>query len=1072
MTLQETVMKNPLHPIPSPAGNPLIGNLLSVNAKAPLQSLMELTRELGPIYWLNMMGKPMIVASGPEIVKELSDESRFDKSVRGPLRRVRTIGGDGLFTSDTTAPNWSKAHNILMPTFSQQAMVGYLPQMIDIAEQLMLKWERLNADDEVDVARDMTGLTLDTVGLCGFDFRFNSFYREDFHPFIGALTRTLETSMLQRQIPLEDIALRSRFKQQEKDVSYMNKLVDDIISERRRSGGDQNDLLNFMLAGTDKVTGEGLSDENIRFQINTFLIAGHETTSGLLSFTMYYLLKNPDILAKAYAEVDAVLGHDIANPPTITQIGKLDYIRAVLSEALRLWPTAPAFSLSPFNDELVAGKYPLKKGSFITVLLPMLHRDESVWGKNAEAFNPENFSREAEAARPPYAYKPFGNGQRACIGRQFAMQEAVLVVAMILQRFQIFDHSNYELKIKETLSLKPDGFYMKVKRRPEVVRGEARPSASVNDPAETSKEFIRRPSHDTKLTVLFGSNLGTTENLAREIASAGDLNGFDTTLAPLDEYTANLPREGAVIIASASYNGAAPDNAARFIDWLATAAATEVAGVRFMVFGCGNRDWASTYQDIPRTIDDRLSELGATRLGDRIEADAREGIDGIFQQWLEEAWPILGRAFELDIDFDAPIVKPPLYDVTVSHSVTANPVATTAGAIPMTVVENRELQNSEQSGRSTRHIVLKLPENMDYEPGDHLCVVGRNSAKQVDRALARFGFDEGSYIQVAVNGGRRSPFPSGSTFSVKHLAEAYGELQAVASQNDIATMLSHTRCPNTRGQLEALANTSDSTLYRSEVFVKRKSILDLLEEFPACELPFAIYMEMIPWMSPRYYSISSSNKAKPGQVSISVGVVEGPAYSGNGMYEGVCSTSLRDTPPGETVQAVIKKPTNQFRMPTDPTVPIVMIGPGTGVAPFIGFIQERSVLQAQGTELGAAHLFFGCRHPDQDFIYRRELEEAHSAKIIQLHTAFSRLTDQRDYVQDSIKKNWSSLWPLLRDNAVIYICGDGAMMEPDVKNTLIQLYMEQSNTALAQGQAWMEQLTDEGRYVLDVWAGG
>jgi cytochrome P450/NADPH-cytochrome P450 reductase len=1066
-------MQNPLHPIPSPSGNPIIGNLFSVDAKAPLQSLMELTRELGPIYWLNMMGKPMIIASGPEIVKELSDETRFDKTVRGPLRRVRSIGGDGLFTSDTKAPNWSKAHNILMPTFSQQAMVDYLPQMIDIAEQLMLKWERLNADDQVDVVRDMTGLTLDTVGLCGFDFRFNSFYREDFHPFIGALTRTLEISMLQRQIPLEDIALRSRLKQQIVDVSFMNKLVDDIISERRRSPGGQNDLLNFMLAGTDKVTGEGLSDENIRFQINTFLIAGHETTSGLLSFTLYYLLKYPDVLAKAQAEVDSVLGHDIARPPTIAQIGKLDYVRAVLSEALRLWPTAPAFSLSPYKDELVAGKYPLKKGSYITVLLPMLHRDASIWGENAEEFNPDNFSKEAEANRPPYAYKPFGNGQRACIGRQFAMQEAVLVIGMILQRFQLFDHNNYDLKIKETLSLKPDGFYIKVKPRPEVVRGESPSIVPSQEPTSAASDaYIQRPNHGTKLTVIFGSNLGSTENLAREIASAGDLNGFDTRLATLDEYTGNLPKDGAVVIASSSYNGTPPDNAAKFVEWIKTASAQEVEGVQYVVFGCGNRDWASTYQDIPRLLDDRLSELGANRLCGRVEADAREGLDGTFQPGLAEIWPKIGQALALDIDLSTPIDKPPLYNVEVTHSITANPVASTAGAVPMRVLENRELQNSEQSGRSTRHIVLELPEGLDYEPGDHLCVVGKNSATLVARALNRFGFDENSYIRVSVNGGRRSPFPSGSTFSVKRLAQVYGELQAVATQSDIATMLQHTRCPNTRSQLEALANLSDDTVYRSAVFNKRKSILDLLEELPACELPFEIYMEMIPWMVPRYYSISSSNKVNPGQCSVSVGVVEGPAFTGNGQYEGVCSTCLRDTQPGETVQAVIRKSTNQFHLPKDPMVPIVMIGPGTGVAPFMGFIQERKALQGQGASLGDAHLFFGCRHSDQDFIYRAELEQAHADNLVELHTAFSRQTDERVYVQDNIRKNWSFLWPLLNSNAVIYICGDGAMMEPDVKNTLIQLYMEETNVPLQQGQAWLEQLGRDGRYVLDVWAGG
>jgi cytochrome P450/NADPH-cytochrome P450 reductase len=283
--------------------------------------------------------------------------------------------------------------------------------------------------------------------------------------------------------------------------------------------------------------------------------------------------------------------------------------------------------------------------------------------------------------------------------------------------------------------------------------------------------------------------------------------------------------------------------------------------------------------------------------------------------------------------------------------------------------------------------------------------------------------------------------------------------------------LQHTRCPNTRSALEALANLADSDLYRSEVFIKRKSILDLLEEFPACELPFEIYMEMIPWMAPRYYSISSSNKASPGQCSVSVGVVEGPAFAGNGRYEGVCSTYLRDTQPGDTIQAVIKKPTNQFRLPEDPAVPILMVGPGTGVAPFIGFIQERKALKDQAVTLGDAHLFFGCRHPDQDFIYRTELELAQADNLVQLHTAFSRLTEERVYVQDSIKKNWSAIWPLLQSNAVIYICGDGAMMEPDVRNTLIQLYMEETNVPQQQGQAWLEQLGREGRYVLDVWAG-
>ena len=145
--------KAALERIPMPEKTPFLGNMLSVDKDKPLQSLMDLTRELGPIYRMDMMGKPMVIVSGADLVDELCDESRFDKAVRGALRRVRAIGGDGLFTGDTQEPNWSKAHNILLPTFSRQAMNNYMPMMLDVANQLVLKWERMNDDDEIDIER-------------------------------------------------------------------------------------------------------------------------------------------------------------------------------------------------------------------------------------------------------------------------------------------------------------------------------------------------------------------------------------------------------------------------------------------------------------------------------------------------------------------------------------------------------------------------------------------------------------------------------------------------------------------------------------------------------------------------------------------------------------------------------------------------------------------------------------------------------------------------------------------------------------------------------------------------------
>ncbi|BCH24465.1 bifunctional cytochrome P450/NADPH--P450 reductase [Mesorhizobium sp. L-8-3] len=1063
-----------LHPIPNPPGRPVVGNMLTVDSDTPLQSLMQLTREHGPIFKLNMMGTPLVVVSGASLVEEICDEKRFDKAVRGSLRRIRAAAGDGLFTSDTAEPNWSKAHNILLPTFAQRAMAGYLPLMQDIAGQLCLKWERLNADDEIDVVHDMTALALDTIGVCGFDYRFNSFYRRDYHPFIDALTRTLETCMVQRGLPFEKVVLKRRLRQLREDVSFMSKLVDDIIRERRRGGGDQaqKDLLNFMLAGVDKQTGESLSDENIRYQIITFLIAGHETTSGLLSFTLYFLVNNPDVLARAYEEVDRVFGSDLAAMPTFHQVNQLTYVQQILNEALRLWPTAPAIGLYPYKNEVIGDRYSLKKGTFVTLLTLMLHRDPSVWGPEPEKFNPDNFSREAEAARPAHAFKPWGNGQRACIGRQFAMQEATLVLGMILQRFQLFDHLKYQLKIKESLSIKPDGFRIKVKPRPGRTRSAFVPGAVLADQGDKQAQVVsaKRPSHGTRATILFGSNLGTTEELARTVAQSAELNGFETTFADLDSHVGALPKEGAVIIASASYNGAPPDNATRFVKWLDEAGPGAVAGVNYLVFGCGNRDWASTFQATPRFIDERLEALGGRRVIPRGEADAREDLDGHFQSWFKDLWPRLGKALELDVDFSEQTKAEPLYQVEIVQGAPVNPAVGQAGAREMTVLANRELQDSAASGRSTRHIEVALPEGMIYRPGDHLCVVPVNARELVERVERRFGFGPDTQIRLATTGGRHAPFPADGPVPLRRILSDYVELQHVATRKQVETMAEHTRCPVTRPKLQALA-AEGAEAYRSEVFVKRKSVLDLLEEFPACELPFGLYLEMLPLMAPRYYSISSSPSAAQGRCAITVGVVEGPARSGSGIYKGVCSNHLVDKGEGAVIHATVKETKAGFRLPDDPARPVIMIGPGTGLAPFRAFLQERAALKAAGTTLGPAMLFFGCRHPDQDFLYRGELEAMAAQGLADLHVAFSRLAGEKTYVQDLLWKERTTVWRLIEAGAHIYVCGDGSRMEPDVKRALARIYAEEKDVDVEAADAWTDEMSRTSRYVLDVWAG-
>src|SRR6478609_1615324 len=1076
--------KNRLSPIPHPPTKPVVGNMLSLDSAAPVQHLTRLAKELGPIFWLDMMGSPIVVVSGHDLVDELSDEKRFDKTVRGALRRVRAVGGDGLFTADTREPNWSKAHNILLQPFGNRAMQSYHPSMVDIAEQLVNKWERLNADDEIDVVHDMTALTLDTIGLCGFEYRFNSFYRRDYHPFVESLVRSLETIMMTRGLPFEQLWMQKRRKTLAEDVAFMNKMVDEIIAERRKSAegiDDKKDMLAAMMTGVDRSTGEQLDDVNIRYQINTFLIAGHETTSGLLSYTIYALLKHPNILKKAYDEVDRVFGPDVNAKPTYQQVTQLTYITQILKEALRLWPPAPAYGISPLQDETIGGKYKLKKNTFITILVLALHRDPSVWGPNPDAFDPENFSREAEAARPVNAWKPFGNGQRACIGRGFAMHEAALAIGMILQRFKLIDHQRYQMHLKETLTIKPDGFKIKVRPRTDNDRGTYAGRTTTAAAASTATPTPRartRPGHNTPLLVLYGSNLGTAEELATRVADLAEVNGFATKLAPLDDFAGQLPEQGGVLIFCASYNGAPPDNATQFVKWLGTDLPKDAfAKVRYAVFGCGNSDWAATYQSVPRMIDEQLVAHGARGVYARGEGDARSDLDGQFESWFAKLAPLATKEFGVDSNFTRSAEDEPLYKVEPVPPSAVNAIVALGGVAPMKVLVNSELQNktgANASDRSTRHIEVQLPTDISYRVGDHLSVVPRNDPALVDSVARRFGFLPADQIKLQVAEGRRAQLPVGDAVSVGRLLTEFVELQQIATRKQIQIMSEHTRCPVTKPKLLAHIGDDNASTerYRSDVLGKRKSVFDLLEEHPACELPFHAYLEMLSLLAPRYYSISSSSSIDPARCSITVGVVEAPASSGRGVYKGVCSNYLYGRRVGDRIHATVRETKAGFRLPDDPAVPVIMIGPGTGLAPFRGFLQERAHRKAQGAKLGPAMLFFGCRHPEQDFLYADELKAFAADGITELHTAFSRADGAKTYVQHLVAAQKDRVWNLIEKGAIIYVCGDGGKMEPDVKAALVAIYRERSGVDAEAGQRWIDDLGTKNRYVLDVWASG
>jgi cytochrome P450 / NADPH-cytochrome P450 reductase len=1081
-----------LEPIPHPPGLAFVGNMFDLDSEHPIESLMKLARQYGPIFRLDAPGGPRFIVSGFDLVDELCDESRFDKMLGPGLRQVSRSFARGLFTSETSDPNWRKAHNILLPSFGLQAMQGYLPMMLDLALQLVQKWARLNPDEVIDVPGDMTRLTLDTIGLCGFNYRFNSFYRETPHPFVAAMVRSLEQSQTRsRQLPLQTRLDRRAQRQSARDDAFMSELVRGLIQERRAKGpaSGPQDLLGCMLNGVDRQSGEQLDDANIAAQCVTFLVAGHETTSGLLSCVIYFLLKHPEVVARAHDEVDRVFGTDLAVLPTYSQVHQLRYVNQILNETLRLWPTAPAFTRYPYEDAVVGGKYLLPKGSSSTILLPMLHRDPRVWGENAEAFDPDRFTPEREASLPPNSFKPFGTGQRACIGRQFALQEAALVLGMILQRFELIDHLSYELEIKQTLTIKPHGLEIRVRPRAgrttittPLLAGPlaAAPAGDLPMTASALPPALSTAQHNTPLLVLYGSNLGTAEGLAQRIAQEAASRGFAATLAALDARVGALPTQGAIVIVVASYNGAPPDNAVKFCNWLRDPALepTALAGVKYTVFGCGHRDWAATYQAVPALIDQQLAAHGAQRMAPRGEGDGRGDFDGQYRAWYAPLWEIVARELELPASVTAARSSGPRFSLTFTNRLATSPTVTSYQAVAMTVRANRELQRRDgerPSERSTRHLEVALPTGLTYSAGDHLGVLPRNRPELLQRVLQRFKLDASLYVSIKPNADANTHLPVNEPLPLIGILANFVELQDVATRPAISVLAQHTLDPVQREALLALTGDDEAgrTRYQELVLQPRKSLLDLLDDFPGSTLPFEAYLELLPAPRPRYYSISSSPLASPDRCSITVGLVEGPARSGRGVYHGVCSTYLAGRPVDGQIFAFIRPPTIPFRPPENPHTPLIMVGPGTGFAPFRGFLQERAALKERGVPIGESLLFFGCRDPGQDFIYQDELVAFEAAGITRLHAAFSRLPGQpKTYVQQAIAEQREEVWRLLQQGAAIYVCGDANRMAPDVRRAFATIFQQQTGTTEVDAQAWLTGLMATNRYLEDIWGGG
>ncbi|MFD3656701.1 bifunctional cytochrome P450/NADPH--P450 reductase [Streptomyces sp. NPDC058620] len=1065
-----------LRPIRSPRGIPLLGHTPQIPDTNPVAYFGELSKQFPEgIYGMDIAGIEQVFVYDPDLVAEVCDETRFFKQIeKTPLSHVRDYAGAGLFTAHQHEEEWGMAHRILLPAFSQRAMKAYYRQMLEVAQNLVGKWERKEGRP-VNITDDYTRLTLDTIALSGFGYRFDSFSKEQLHPFLNALLEALVESLRRSQeLPMMTRLRRADGKNYHENIQLMRDLVESVIKERRQGKGTgEEDLLGLMLEATDPETGKRLADDNVRDQVVTFLIAGHETTSGLLSFATYSLMRNPHILAQAYAEVDRLLPGDTV--PDYDTIMQMDVIPRILEETLRLWAPIPMIGKSPLEDTVIGGCYELKKGARVNLLEGPLHTHPKAWDR-PEEFDINRWLPENRVNHHPHAYKPFGNGVRACIGRQFALTEARLALALVLQKFKFSDMADYRMDVKEALTRKPGGFELNVRARQE---HERTVFGAVDRQTDDPRAQAAVSGVGVNLTVAYGSSLGSSEDLARAIADRGERSGFGTTLVGLDELGDSLPTEGLLVVVASSYNGKAPDNAQRF-DELLTAGLPEgsLSQVRFALLGAGNTQWVATYQGFPKRIEQGLLAAGANPVIERGIADAAGDFDGMAARWMDTLWATLAEEYAADTSE----ASGPRFQVQLLTEADVRPAIVSDQAHPLTVVANEELVadatglwdfSIEPPRPSAKSLTIELPAGVTYDTGNHLAVFAKNEPALVDRALARLGINRDQVLRLDQPVGGRTHLPVGTPVTAGLLLTEFLELQDIATRSQIQTLAEHTPCPWTRPQLEAYtADTEEAQeRYQKEILNKRISVLGLLERLPAVELPLAVFLDMMGPIRPRFYSISSAPLANPRHVRLTVGLLEGPALSGDGQYRGTCSSYLGGLEPGDVFYGYVRVPSPTFAPPPDPATPLVLIGPGTGIAPLRGFLEERASQQENGIKVGLSQVFVGCRHPEHDYFYGQEMHAWEQSGIAQVHTAFSAVTGHpARFVQNAIANAADTVWQAIEDGAYVYVCGDGRRMAPAVREALAAIYRKHTGSDDETAQQWLAQLEADERYQQDVFA--
>ncbi|KAJ7077036.1 cytochrome P450 [Mycena epipterygia] len=784
-------------PIPQPRALPFLGNVTSIDTVLPTCSFELLAKKYGEMYQLDIVGQKLIFVSSRELVNEVSDDTRFQKRPTSALVEVRNLIGDDLFMAsflkaELEEPNWGIAHRLLMPAFGTSRTIpvkGMLEEMRDISNQLLLKWERFGPEAVIDPSDDFTRVALDTIAYCSRSYRFVEPSSLDIKQpeFAVAMGDFLRESGLRENRPhVVQSMMRGTNAKYQADIKLMRELAEQIVSTRREHPIPKNDLLDKMLNSHDPQTEKAMTEESISQNLLTFLIAG------MMSFMVYYLLKNPETLRKLRAQIDEVLG----SRPIQNTAHRL--VAAVMRETLRLSPTAPVRATSSVEDTTIGGsKYALKKGDRILLLFWEIHRDPAVWGSDAEEFRPEQMLDGKFEALPPSAWQPFGFGLRACIGRAFAWQEVCLVMASIIQKFDLsLADPSYTLQIKATLTVKPLGLYIRASPRSAGVHLYAAPSSTLM----AARDSTPAPRVDVPAR--------TSEAFAQRVANEAPSYGFRPSIGTSDSAVRKLPTDGPVVIITATFEEEPADNAVGFIDWLRNLHGNEVEVVRFAVFGCGNSDWTAAFQKIPIICDELLEKHGGSRLMARGLGDASKGeFFQMFDEFEAGLWETLSKEYSTSRsasfaqDLDVKTVDAGQERATDAH----------LGR----VVENRVLT---KDGPNLNFRKESLPERVIMWQLHNL---PQNPIRDVRRVLARFGLS--TEEEVILSSLDPTSLPVGKPVKLWEILSGYIELSQPATTKDLRILHDAATMDVTRAHLERLKSS-----YNDAVLTKRLSVFDIL----------------------------------------------------------------------------------------------------------------------------------------------------------------------------------------------------------------------------------------------------